>query len=394
MKYVRHLVLAALVAGSILAVPASANGSALAANQYTASVHATTGIAFNLANVEGETPYTNCAAAPLDGGSLAKPGASPVLSPTGKGKCAGGLEVNMNGCTLTLRGSTADLGSAGCGPIIVPWGTCNTWVWPKNGLTATYFGKELTGVEGFRNAEEVEVTGYVPYTNCGPSGNAWLTARWALSATNEAKQPDLLIWSRDYTPAGLRLTEETHPKFQAQFYPAVVTGVRWTSEATISPLEKLSGVNLNTACKTPKLFNEALLAKETTATLSIAGTYKECTTSVGAVTVSMNSCRYKFPEFEKSGSLYNAKGGSINCTKEGDAISIKAGLGCEMKLPPQPLSATMEQSTEFNWASVIPLHITGSGLKWTATKACSLVGIKEAGEDGVMNQELVLRGEM
>ncbi len=404
MRLMRNLALVALAAGVLLALPAGALASGgFAADQYPASVKASGG-QFKI--TVGKTSRT-CSVPVLDA-TLKAPVHSLTVTQTEKGACTGGT-VDMNGCQLILNPSTksADIGPPGCGPVSISGGTCTSIMFfPQTGLSTTYTGAQIA--EGIVGAEGLEVSGTVNVTSltsfCFGSETGTLTANWGLATTNEAKEANNLLSSRDFVPIGISLTNEKHPRTRAQVFPVNVAAVHGNPvDQVVMPIEiPLNSTKLKVWCPEANL-SAGELTKETESVFSLSGTYggynpgsSDCKASGGPTkaTVKMNSCRYDLPEIEQTGSSYTVKGAAIACTKEGDAISAVTNAGCNLYIPPQPLQATLT-SGGFGFAADVPLDVGTNSLKYTSSGAfCKLGGVKESGEDGVMNQELALRGTL
>lgn len=398
MKFIRILTLAAIAVG-VLALPAAASASGgFAVEAYPASVHASGG-QFVLANGSFREECTT----PVLDGTLKAPAHSLSLKVTENGKCNLWEQTfRMNGCEIILHpgSETADIGPPGCGPPKI-WIGCEVSVGPQAGLSATYTGPELT--KGVKQATGVEISGTVPLSPGCAGSTATLTANWTLSTTNEAKQSVGLTEFHDFVPIGISLTNEKHPRTTAQAFPVAMTGSHGAPDTVISPVEKLGSVAINTKCLGANL-GAGELTKEIESVFSLSGTYygkqgyptsEFCESVIGNVRVHMNSCRYELPEIEQSGASYGAKGSSIVCTKEGDAISLESvTIPCNIYIPPQALAATLVNSGP-GWGADILLNLSSSSLKYTTTGVgCSAGGIPSSGENGVMKQEITLHGTL
>jgi hypothetical protein len=109
----------------------------------------------------------------------------------------------------------------------------------------------------------------------------------------------------------------------------------------------------------------------------------------------MNSCHYDFSGFEQQpGGTVKALNAGIVCAKEGDSILLK-GTACNLYLAPQPLNGTFE-SAGYGVSSEVYLNMITSNIKYTSSNGigCKIAGVKPSGEDGVMNQQVTLRGTL
>jgi hypothetical protein len=299
----------------------------------------------------------------------------------------------MNGCQFIFNPSakSAEIGPPGCGPMTVPDGCGTLSIAAQGGLSATFSGYQFA--EGIISADGVEISGEVTTSPAWCRSSVKIVASWDFAT-------QMTVWE-NFVPIGISLTNEKYPLTKAQAFPVNVAAGPAVLETGVMLVDKLGNKTLNVRCPAVNL-SAGELTKEAKSAFSLSGTYAGyytegayCESQIASVKVSMNSCRYDFPEIEQTGSTYTAVGGGITCTKEGDRIVIErpGQQPCIIRLLPQSLSATLTNEGS-GLGSEIPLTIATSSLKYTTSFACQLEGFKKEGEDGVMNQKLGLRGTL
>jgi hypothetical protein len=409
-RSIRNMALLALVAGLLLAIPASASASGgFSTGSYPASVHGSGGKL--TLHTTGGSLVTECNAPVLDE-TISGPVHALSLAGTEDGACTAGGSAQMNGCELILHpgaSPTAEIGPPGCGPMKVPFG-CGSEIKPQTGIPLTYSGDHVA--DGFDILEGIEVSGNVSVGPIFCASTLKLTANWNLSTTNEAEQGLDLLASRDFVPVGVGLSDEKHPRTTAQAFPVNVAAVIQppVDPSPVMLLEQIGSVKINTKCYGVNL-SAGELTKESESAFFLSGTYwghgnkypedykegTKCDSGLGTTTVSMNSCQYELPEVERTGpGTYIVIGGALACTKEGDGLTMKNSL-CNITLPPQSLPMTLRNSGAEGMFAEIILEITTSSLKYTHSGGwgCNtLLKLPASGENGVMDQELFIRGTL
>jgi len=401
-KRIRRLGLGVAMALALTATAGVATASAsggFAADTYPAAVNASGG-QFKLT----AGAWTKECASPVLNATMKGPVHSLSLGQTKAGACGSGGSVNMNGCQLILHPSTqtAEIGPSGCSPITVLSSCGQISIPAQTGIPLTYAGYHYA--DGIDVVTGVKVSGTVTLSGlasfCLGTTKGTLTANWNFVITNESKEIGLGAF-RDYTPIGISLTNEKHPRTTAQVFP--VNLAAHPAGETVTVVEKLGSASMNLKCKTADL-GGGELTKEAESVFSLSGAYggdfsggKYCTSSFGYMTVNMNSCSYSLPEIEQIGGIYTVKGTAISCSKAEDAITLSiGGNGCTIRIPPQALAGTV---TNAGWGmgAEIELDLSTTGLEYETVQAflCSaMFGIKAKGTDGVMNQELSIGGRL
>ena len=120
----------------------------------------------------------------------------------------------------------------------------------------------------------------------------------------------------------------------------------------------------------------------------------KCPTTLGNALVKMNGCDY-----DLTGSTTGSDGGSadatvsITCTSP-NVIEIQGPLGCTVSIPQQtPTSGGVTYANEGAGATrAVTVTATSTGITYTATNACTLVGINTHGNDADYTGTVTVKG--
>jgi len=346
-KIMRNMALVALCAGALLALPAAASASGgFASESYPNTVEATPGT-LKLYTKSGAELLRECTAPTLTK-TMNAPEHALGLPGTKTGSCVGGGATDMRNCQLILHTGnppTAEIGPPSCEGMQVTLCGGGFTIKPQTGIPLTYGGGQLA--EGWDVLEEtLGISGVVKTEPGWCSSEVKLTANWNLNTSSN-------LWAvRDYTPVGVTLSDEKHPRTTAQTYPVDVAAVvQPPVEPPAMVLEKIGSVDVKARCYGVDL-SAGEFTKEAETEFSLSGSYwgrqgnptsEYCTSNSGTAAVSMNSCHYEIPEAERTApGTYTVIGGALVCTKEGDGLTITSS--CKFTIPPQSLPMTLRNS--------------------------------------------------
>ncbi len=120
----------------------------------------------------------------------------------------------------------------------------------------------------------------------------------------------------------------------------------------------------------------------------------KCPTTLGNALVKMNGCDY-----DLTGSTTGSDGGaadatvSITCTGT-NKIEIQGPLGCTLSIPAQtPTSGGVTYTNEGAGATrAVTVKATSTGITYTASNACTLVGFSTHGNDADFTGSVTVKG--
>ncbi|HEX5414299.1 MAG TPA: hypothetical protein VFZ25_01450 [Chloroflexota bacterium] len=281
-------------------------------------------------------------------------GASPVNCEDAGTALEVETKLAMNGCQFTFHpgaetspgkfGGTADLGPVGCGPMTVNGSRCVRKFASQSGLPVV-FRNEGTGNKSSVTVEMAVTLNYKAegtLTTCGYSEQQmYWVGTWNLKAYNEVGE-QVSTSVIEHPPIGVFLAgkeseeAEKQPRIEGEKYPASVKGDQKASEKYKLTLP--GGRTLT--CEGASLAGSL---SSVTAQLGLVPSYQNCTFeilgNVDPATVAVKSCQFTL-NVKNAGPPY-AGSLDVGCSKEGDAIELKAfavggeALLCTWKIAPQ-----------------------------------------------------------
>ncbi|HWO16712.1 MAG TPA: hypothetical protein VNM89_08390 [Solirubrobacterales bacterium] len=175
--------------------------------------------------------------------------------------------------------------------------------------------------------------------------------------------------------------------FMAAEYPATISG-SLGSEIVF----QAAGGNFEVRCSTRTL-SGTLSGPSSSFTLNPNfGASRSCSSTLGEMTVKMNSCSFVVSANQKNPETYSG-GIVISCATAGDAIEFVSSLGPIVKVGPSTLSGTATSYVNTGPATSRQMSVDGhvNFLRWTCAPrfSCNLAGVGASGEDGTIGPGLV-----
>lgn len=394
MKGIRGLALAALAAGALAMLPATASASAgISANKYPTTLHGHSVGELQLSGSSGLS--LTCGEASFDA-SLEAQSETVLTSSLTDPVCGPEThKIEMNGCQLELDPGgvqTVAIGPPGCGPIVFSVGLGPCTIPAQTGISATY---ETIHGESETHFNVAIADSGVEYTSSGSGCGRAKGTYNDLSITGEfAAFSD--TGSTAAVTGGLGVGGGLEGgQFKAPDYPVQVTGERLSSSPFDSEIVLLdAGLTSSVTCDVAEFDGGEL--SQAVSSLSLDSSYSECVFGRASATVNMNSCHYEYSGLEYVDEGEYEGSAEIACN-EGDAITISAA-GCTLTIPPQTLGGGETLFGNFDIAdeAVLLGLTTASGIEFTSNGklGCKIAGLsKGAYENGSSESGMLLRGD-
>lgn len=379
MKSIRLGGIGTFIVLALLAIPsfASASTGGFVSNWYPTTEQGT--------NIGTETFYTtvpiSCTSSTFTK-ILEGPSESLVVTPKYEGcKGAGtGLNVSMNGCTMTFKVSesgtsgTVTIGGAGCGGIRITGLGCEQWIASQTTI-ATYANESQT----FR----ISGIGNLSYTSSGwacgnGSGSRPYQGEWQVSG-KAAYGETAVVQTTGALPVPIYLiNNEGTGQLSAAQFPVTLTSTQETSKKDV-----LKGDYGRVECEEGTLSGSAAAP---TSTIELAPSYSGCQfyTIFGNISASVNPNGCKF--------TYGVSGigpfsGTANLVCPAGKSYVVSGPGCSVTVPPQQLGSV---SYPISAGGAIEFVLTPAKIKYSYTGFTCGSGSNL--ENGTFSQDRILRG--
>jgi hypothetical protein len=335
---------------SVAAGAASASQRSIAAGNYPAGL---------LGTPEGEVHFST-----LHNGGVCEGSISGTLSSAMPTVAAGysmtctksGIyrgALNANGCQFELNSdyNTVDIGPAGCGPMTMLQQTCTTYIFPQNGIPATY---ETAPTEGGASTLWISIeTNKLKYRECNTSGevreDGSISAKFRVRAASEGSATNLSLTKPEYINL-----------LSAEKYPApLISNAGKTGEANFTfGSAGTARCSASYSGQLSKVWEYAELVPSLT----------NCVMFGLKSTVNTNGCRF---------ALSALTGNQFISCPEGKAVAFAwpAGNPCEASIGPQENLAggKSENTTAPSGRSAVNLEYNMSSLAYTVTNDSSFV---------------------
>ena len=328
MKRTRNLGLAAMTALALMASigAASASASQFVTSSYPATVQGTPEGTHTLTLAVGFV--YNCSPSPTVSGAMEGPTASLktfAVDASCTSSVWGKATLEFKGCGLVFHpgASSFDIGPANCGSMVLNGATCDRVFSPQT-LRAVTYSNEGEGskavVKVHANATGMEYTqsGECPSKN-GVYESGTYSGYWTFQATKAGTPVSLQVQNTGAYMAGEKSEEKAkQPRFEAEKFPVSLFGAQDSANKHVLTIQarKLT-------CKDVQ-FDSKLTAAA--AEIPVGAEYGRCGMIIlgtsRPATVAMNSCSYVFHVLNL-GPPYSGQT-DVACSKEGDAIEIKA----------------------------------------------------------------------
>lgn len=271
-------------------------------------------------------------------------------------------QVDANGCSYTYDSSgSVSIGGAACNGIKITFTNCVVTIPAQSGLQSATYANQGSGT-GRRIEINTSLSG-VKYNASGTCGGVGGPG----SHSNGAFVGSQLVKGQNFAtsaPIGIFTTPRHAPRFEAEKYPASISGPINSSSETL-----FATPTWNLRCSTATLSGNVTAATKDLA-LSQAASGCQSSGSIEAnATISMNSCGYVV-HVANAGPPYSGTL-EVDCSTAGDSIKIALPF-CTVTIPEQTVSGVSLSNSGSGSSRQVAAQFNVSTLTYTEKGfACS-----------------------